>query len=256
MRESSAAAIHGRVVNNDIYNTLGERWYRASDDPVALLRAENRSRNPWLIYLISEVFGDTACEILDVGCGAGFLANDLSAAGHRVTGLDNSEASLTVARAHDRTGRVKYIDGDAVRVPFRDRSFDVVCAMDFLEHVPSPRAVIEEASRVLRPGGLFFFHTFNRNLLSWLIAIKGVEWFVKNTPKDLHVLRSFIKPRELVAMCDERGLHVPRLMGARPVFGSRAFWKLVFTREVAEDFEFCFTRSTMIAYLGVAIRRP
>ena len=50
---------------------------------------------------------------------------------------------------------------------------------------------------MLAPGGRFFFHTFNRTWLAWLIVIKGVGWFVRNTPRDLHVLRLFVKPSEL-----------------------------------------------------------
>ena len=60
-----------------------------------------------------------------------------------------------------------------------------------------------EMARVLRPGGLLFFHTFNRSWLAWLVVIKGVEWFVRNTPKDMHVLHLFLKPSEVEAMCRE-----------------------------------------------------
>src|SRR6201999_1216443 len=114
---------------------------------------------------------------------------------YRVTGLDASPESLVVAARHDETGSVRYERGDALALPYADASFDAVCAMDFLEHVEEPARVVAECSRVLRPGGLFFFHTFNRSFLAWLVVIKGVEWFVRNTPRDMHVLRLFIPPR-------------------------------------------------------------
>ena len=78
-----------RPVNNDIYSALGARWYDADDDPVALLRAESRLRNPWVGRRIDDTFGERRCAVLDIGCGAGFLSNSLAAAGHRVTGLDD-----------------------------------------------------------------------------------------------------------------------------------------------------------------------
>jgi 2-polyprenyl-6-hydroxyphenyl methylase/3-demethylubiquinone-9 3-methyltransferase len=242
-----------RPVNNAIYDTLGSRWYVAEDDPVALLRAESRLRNPWVLERIVSHAGSSA-RVLDVGCGGGFLSNQLAKAGLDVHGLDASRESLEVAERYDETRSVRYLRGDALHLPYPDASFDVVCAMDFLEHVEEPARVIREAARVLRPNGLFFFHTFNRNWLSWLVVIKGVEWFVKNTPPDLHVLRLFLKPGEVSAWCEESGLLVRELHGSAPVVFSRAFLRLLTSREVSNDFRFRFTRSTLIAYTGYAVK--
>ncbi len=243
-----------RPINNAIYDSLGERWYEAQDDPVALLRAESACRAPWIAGEVASTFGGRPARALDVGCGAGFLANELARQGHQVTGIDASEASLKAAAQHDLTGAVRYVVGDARSLPFAARSFDVVTAMDFLEHVDAPALVISEAARVLVPGGLFFFHTFNRNWLSWLVVIKGVEWFVKNTPRDLHVLRLFLKPEEVRAMCAASQLPVRELRGLEPVLRSRAFLRLLFTGVVPRDFAFRFTASTRMAYSGVATR--
>lgn len=243
-----------KQVNNEIYHQLGERWYTAKDDPVALLRAESRARNPWMIQHIRQAFPSAPIKILDVGCGAGFLSNALSVEGFDVTGIDASEQSLLIARRYDTTGRVKYQLGDAYHLPYEDASFQVVCAMDFLEHVETPAKVIAEASRVLMPGGLFFFHTFNRNWISWLIGIKGVEWFVKNTPPDLHLHRLFIKPKELQEFCQSNGLQVRLITGSAPDITRLAFWKMALTGTVEDDFAFTFTNSTLIGYIGFATK--
>lgn len=244
---------HVTHVNNDIYATLGERWYSAEDDPVALLRAESRLRNPWVAQEIRRKLGVSSADILDVGCGGGLLANFLGSLGHRVTGLDASNDALAVAARHDFGQTVHYQQGDALRLPFADATFDVVCAMDFLEHVENPEQAIAEAARVLRPSGLFFFHTFNRNLLCWLVVIKGVEWFVRNTPQRMHILRLFLKPAEVIAWCAERGLHSVQVRGTRPQFGW-AFFKMLFTRRVSAEFSFAFTPSTRLGYSGVATK--
>ena len=243
------------AVNNAFYDELGDRWYTAQDDPVALLRAESRLRNPWLSEQISRKHGAGA-RVLDMGCGAGFLSNHLAGEGFAVTGLDASPSSLEVAARHDATGKARYVLGDALRLPFADGSFDAVCAMDFLEHVEDPARVIAEAARVLKVGGTFFFHTFNRNPLAWLVIIKGVEWFVRHTPKDMHVLRLFIKPRELAALCNQQGLAVTELHGSEPVALSWAFWRMLLTGVVPTDFRFRFSRSTLLAYTGCAQRQP
>ncbi|HEX7671209.1 MAG TPA: class I SAM-dependent methyltransferase, partial [Polyangiaceae bacterium] len=145
----------GSPVNNDIYSTLGARWYEADDDPVALLRAEARLRNPWVAKTITEELPGKSCSVLDLGCGGGFLSNHLATLGHRVTGLDEAKDSLRVAAGRDESGTVRYDHGDATNLPYEPGAFDVVCAMDFLEHVEDPGRVVAEASRVLSPSGLF-----------------------------------------------------------------------------------------------------
>jgi 2-polyprenyl-6-hydroxyphenyl methylase/3-demethylubiquinone-9 3-methyltransferase len=243
-------------VNNAVYDGLGERWYEAQDDPIALLRAETAHRTPWVIDTIHARWGAAGpVRVLDVGCGAGFLANALAADGMEVTGLDASASSLAVAERHDTTRSVRYQVGDACRLPYPDASFDVVSAMDFLEHVTSPASVIAEASRVLASGGLFFFHTFNRTFLSWLVVIKGVEWFVKNTPPRLHVHSLFCTPAEVRGMCTASGLTVSAIRGQRPAISS-AFFRMLATGAVPGDFAFCDTTSTATGYMGVAIREP
>ncbi len=239
------------TINNAIYSELGERWYQAKDDPIALLRAESRCRNPWIAEQIVHAFGERRCNILDVGCGAGFLANDLAQRDHQVVGFDASEESLAVAARHDSTKSVRFQTGDAHQLPFSDGAFDVVCAMDFLEHVDDPARVIAEAGRVLAVGGLFFFHTFNRNFLSWLVVIKGVEWFVKNTPREMHLLRMFLKPKEVARMCQDAGLRIEILHGMAPKIG-RAFFKMLASGSVGDDFEFRFGTRTTTGYIGMA----
>ncbi len=241
-------------VNNDIYLALGEHWYVDQDSPVALLRAESKLGSPWIAARLDEAFGAGPCRVLDVGCGAGFLSNDMALRGREVTGIDIAADALAVARAHDGSGRVGYVEADALALPFDDGCFDAVCAMDLLEHVEDPERVIAEASRVLAPGGMFFFHTFNRTFLSWLVTIAGVSWFVRNAPEHMHVLRLFLKPEEVRRACTEQGLDEPRLVGVRPRL-TRPFWKMLVTGCVAHDFEFKFTRSTHLAYSGVTRKR-
>jgi 2-polyprenyl-6-hydroxyphenyl methylase / 3-demethylubiquinone-9 3-methyltransferase len=236
-----------KSVNNDFYNDLGEKWETALDHPIALLRAENRLRNPWIASKLP-----SPCTVLDLGCGAGFLTNELAKLGHRVTGVDLSENSLEVAQRLDATKQVQYLKADATATALESASFDAVCAMDILEHVQDPAALVKEASRLLKPNGLFFFHTFNRNLLSWLVVIKGVEWCVKNAPPDMHLLQFFIKPEELTQICATHHLIVEEMLGVNVKFTSLAFWKMVFKREVPADLEFIFSDSLRTGYSGWA----
>lgn len=236
-------------INNEIYEHYGERWYDAYDDPVALLRAENRVKLPWIKERIKGR-ESSQFKLLDVACGAGFLCNELARLGLQITGIDCSPESLRIARMYDLTGKVRYLEADAYSLPFESKTFDVVTCLDFLEHVERPQDVIKECARVLKPGGQFFFHTFNRNFLSWMVVIKGVEILVKNTPKNMHVIDLFIKPEELVNHCQRNNITVDEMTGLRPKFSTIPLQNY-FSREVPESLEFQLTSSLALSYMGV-----
>lgn len=236
-------------VNNSIYEFYGDRWYTAYDDPVAILRAQSRLTNPMVIERIRAHTGGK--KVLDVGCGGGFLSNALALEGLQVTGVDLSPDSLKVARHYDTTTTVNYMMADAYQLPFDDASFDVVTVMDFLEHVERPAQVIEEVSRILRPDGIFIFHTFDRNFFSWLVIIKLVEWLVKNTRKNTHVSRLFIKPKELTQYCDRVGMEVQGMTGIKLVASSITL-KGLMTGVVPENLRFEEMRPLFLSYLGLA----
>lgn len=250
--ETSKNSFQLSAVNNDIYDQLGDRWYTAQDDPVALLRAESKCRNPWILQTISSQLQNPKAQVLDVGCGGGFLSNPLAEAGYKVTGIDLSTDSLEIASRYDSTRSVQYLNADANHLPFEPHQFDVVCAMDFLEHVENPEKAILEMSRVLKPGGLFFFHTFNRNPISAFVVIKLVEWFVKNTPPKMHVSSLFIKPKELKEYCLRSNLEVVEMRGLQPVIFSLAVLRGLFSGMVEDGFRFKFGKSLLTSYCGFA----
>jgi 2-polyprenyl-6-hydroxyphenyl methylase/3-demethylubiquinone-9 3-methyltransferase len=220
---------------------------------VALLRAEGRTLRPWIVERIGNVFADPSrCHILDIGCGGGLNSNPLAKLGYQVTGIDLSEESLAVAREYDETGTATYLHADALSLPFPDQHFDVITAMDFLEHVEDPSLIIREVARLLKPGGLFFFHTFNRNPIAGIVVIKFVEWFVKNTSKNMHIYRMFLKPDEVKQLCKNQGLEVQGLTGIRP---NLFRWNILSTLAsgiVPENFSFSLVSSTLISYAGFA----
>jgi len=236
-------------INNAIYEDYGDRWYTAYDDPIALLRAENEAKFPWILERIK-----TKGTLLDVGCGAGFLTNRMAQEGFQVTGVDLSPESLKVAARYDTTKGVNYVTANACHLPFPDASFDVVTTLDFLEHVPNPADVVKECARVLKPGGLFFYHTFNRNPLSHLVVIKLVEKLVKNTPPHMHVIELFIKPSELLKFCENAGLANGEQIGLRPKFRTIPL-ESIFSGIVPTGLQFTTTKNLWLSYMGVA-RKP
>lgn len=233
---------------------MGEKWYTSIDNPVALLRAEAKLRNPWILSRIEEFFTyrKKPIRVLDVGCGGGFLANYLASEGCKVTGVDTSENSLEIARVTDDTQSVKYIRASAYNLPFPDESFDVITCTDFLEHVSAPKRVVDEIARCLKPNGFFFFNTFNKNWLTNILVIKLVSRFIINAPKNFHVYDMFIKPKQMRDWIFKAGLEMVELHGVRPRFMQLPILKLIFKGTVDPHFKFKRTHSTLVSYTGVA----
>lgn len=234
------------MIDNEFYKELGEKWFTSQGDAIALLRCENAAKLPWVV----DEIGPEPRAVLDVGCGGGFLSLELSQRGHAVTALDVAQSILDVGRA--REPRVHWVEGRAERLPFADASFDVVCVMDVLEHVDAADVALSEAKRVLRPGGKLLLHTFNRTWRSWFFASKGLDWFIKDSPKHIHEWRRFIRLDEMQAFLSE--MTEVKFTGLHPVIWSRAFWRLAWTGRVDEGFRFRRGGGLGLGYLVTALK--
>ena len=240
-----------RRINQEFYDRLGTRWFEDEKHPIALLRAETRFRNPWIIDRLAKEFPGP-CNVVDVGCGGGLTSAPLSELGYKVVGLDLSVGSLSAARTKSGPFGPLYGRMDAREIAIRDAWADAVLCTDLLEHVEDPGAVVQECSRILRPGGLFVFYTFNRTVWSWIFAKKAIDWIFKDGPKDIHLSHMFIRPSEMQEYCRGAGLRVESMEGIAPQLDARALYTLLIERRVPDDLRFRSTKSLRIAYMGVA----
>lgn len=239
------------VINNAFYDDLDERWYNDDGHIIGLLKAESSKKVVYIRDVFSREGVSLKSKVLDIGCGAGLISNKLAADGYEIFGVDQSAGSVAVARRHaPSNAKVHYSAGDAYALDFADASFDVVMLLDFLEHVDEPDRAIKEASRVLKPGGLMLFYTFNRTLLAGLLAVKAVEFIARDCPKNFHLLRMFIKPVELQEMLRAADLKTLEFKGLRPVIFHWPFFASVITRRVHKGFDFAFTSNLNLGYLG------
>ena len=186
------------------FNGLAARWWNENSEFKPMHRI-NPHRLAWIDQL-SPLRGKA---VLDVGCGGGILAEAMAHRGASVTGIDLAEKPLQIAEAHAK--------GQALDVRYMKSSaedwsaghaghYELVTCMEMLEHVPSPRAVIQACADMVKPGGWVFFSTINRNPLSYLAAIVGVEYVLRILPRGTHQYHRFIKPAELLAMATTAGL--------------------------------------------------
>ena len=97
-------------------------------------------------------------EVADVGCGTGAMVRFMTREGARVVGIDCSAEMLEAARAEEPAGDEHYIDGRGEALPLADAALDAVVYFNALHHVPVERQgrALEEAARVLRPGGALY----------------------------------------------------------------------------------------------------
>jgi 2-polyprenyl-6-hydroxyphenyl methylase/3-demethylubiquinone-9 3-methyltransferase len=207
-------------INNDIYRTLGHAWW---DDAVGEFSTIRFWINPVRFGYFTRVAGAERVierglrSILDVGCGGGLLAEEFAGAGFEVAGIDPAPETIKTARAHaSAVGlRIDYRIGRGEDLPYPTGSFDNVACCDVLEHVENPDRVVSEISRVLRPGGLFFYDTINRTAISWIAMIKVMqEWHsTAFAAPNSHVWEKFITPHELVALFRRHNLDQRQMRG-------------------------------------------
>ena len=190
---------------------LAEVWWDETG-PMATLHAINPLR---VEYIAARVSLEGA-RVLDVGCGAGILAEALARRGAKLTGIDLAAASIGVARRHAESAgldieyRVQAAEDVATVSP---ASYDIVTCLELLEHVPRPVETIAACARAVRPGGTVFFSTLNRTPKSFLLAIVGAEYLARMLPKGTHQYMKLIRPSEIARAARTSGLDLIELTG-------------------------------------------
>jgi 2-polyprenyl-6-hydroxyphenyl methylase/3-demethylubiquinone-9 3-methyltransferase len=190
-----------------------------------------------------------------MGCGFGGVSNELAKKGHNVTAIDHDLDALNIARMWDETQSVQYRKGDIHKLPFETKTFDVVTALDVLSHIDQCSEVFQEATRVLRPGGIFIFNNFNRSFLSWLLTVKGSQWFMKDAPKEYYEFERYQKPMSLARHLKRAGLEPIQFCGLSPVMLQSPLIKMLYSGLVSDNFRFQFCKTPWLGYIGIAQRR-
>jgi 2-polyprenyl-6-hydroxyphenyl methylase/3-demethylubiquinone-9 3-methyltransferase len=157
--------------------------------------------------------------LVDLGCGAGLLAPWLAGKGYRHVGVDLTATALDQARRHG----VAAVRGDVARVPLADGCADVVVAGEILEHVPDLPAVLAEACRLLRPGGLLVLDTIAATALARVVAVTVAERLPGGPPPGIHDPGLFVDRAVLRRECARHGV-VLELRGIRPSVVDLARW--------------------------------
>ncbi len=154
-------------------------------------------------------------KILDVGCGGGLLCEPLKRLGADIVGVDAGQKNIAVAKIHaEKSGlEIDYRNQDVEELAKTDEKFDVVLAMEVIEHVADIEKFLVATKNCLKSGGLLFVATLNRTTKSYLNAIIGAEYVLRWLPRGTHDWKKFLKPSEINRIAENHNLQLLELAG-------------------------------------------
>jgi 2-polyprenyl-6-hydroxyphenyl methylase/3-demethylubiquinone-9 3-methyltransferase len=193
------------------FEALAARWWDADGESRPL-----HDLNPVRLAFVADHVPLAGARMADVGCGGGLLSEALARAGAQVTAIDMGEAVIDVAKLHlHESGlSVDYrVQSSAELGAAEPGTFDAVCCMELVEHVPDPAALVHDLAAMLRPGGQLFVSTLNRTPLAFAGAIVGAEYLLRLLPRGTHHYRQFIKPAEMARLLRQAGLTLDEVTG-------------------------------------------
>ncbi len=151
-------------------------------------------------------------KILDVGCGGGLIAEPFAKMGAAVTAVDASEKNIAVAKIHAQKSGLK-IDYRVAAAEELTEQFDVVFALEIIEHVADVENFIASLAKLVKPNGLLFVATMNRTLKSLALAKIAAEYILRWLPRGTHDWKKFVKPSELNGLTCRYNLELKNLVG-------------------------------------------
>lgn len=229
------------------YDAWSATWWDARG-PMRPLHVTQALRGRWVREAAERHFGRplAGLRVLDVGCGGGLMSEALARDGATVVGIDASAGNIGAARRHAAadaavSARLDYRHGDPAATLQPGEQFDVVLALEVVEHVDDVPAFLAQVAAAVAPGGLLVASTLNRTARSWLLGIVAAEYVLRVLPIGTHRWRQFVTPEELDTAARRAGLVPRERLGMRylPVL-HRAHW----------------TRDTSVNYLASYVRPP
>jgi 2-polyprenyl-6-hydroxyphenyl methylase/3-demethylubiquinone-9 3-methyltransferase len=148
--------------------------------------------------------------ILDIGCGAGILSEPLARLGADMLGADPAAANIAAAKLHAAESglAIDYRETTAEALADAGERFDVVLAMEVVEHVADVPLFVQSCATMTKPGGLMIAATINRTLKSFALAIVGAEYILRWLPAGTHRWDKFVTPNELEIAMEQGGLRL------------------------------------------------
>lgn len=214
------------------FNQVAATWWNP-DGPFRPLHRLNPTRLDFLRHTLNRHFGFDAKDLrplqgkrlLDAGCGGGLIAEPMARLGAAVVGLDASETAHGVAKAHASAQglAIDYRLGGIETLA--EPPFDIILALEVIEHVADVDAFLSHCRRLTAPGGVLILSTLNRTPKSFALGIVAAEYILRWLPRGTHDWKKFLKPSELAAALAKAGFTLQSQAGLiyNPLTGQ---WKM------------------------------
>jgi 2-polyprenyl-6-hydroxyphenyl methylase / 3-demethylubiquinone-9 3-methyltransferase len=206
---------------NAIFNKSAASWW----DPKGDFKVLHRLNPVRLSFIRSQIIEHFKLEpnslkpfeglkCLDIGCGGGLISEPMTRMGASMTALESEPKTVQIAKDHAETqdlsidyqlGGIEDLEGTA--------QFDVILALEVIEHVDDTTFFIKKCIQHLKPHGLIILSTLNRTFISYALGIIAAEHILKWVPKGTHDHQKFLKPSELAALLRQEGLKIKSLEG-------------------------------------------
>jgi 2-polyprenyl-6-hydroxyphenyl methylase / 3-demethylubiquinone-9 3-methyltransferase len=193
------------------FEKLAARWWDPDGESRPL-----HDLNPVRAAYVAGRSNLRGARVVDVGCGGGLLSEALARAGAQVTAIDLGHKLIEIAKLHlfESNLHVDYrVQSSEELAAAEPASFDVVCCMEMIEHVPDPLVLVRDLAAMLKPGGQLFLSTLNRTPAAFGAAIVGAEYLMRLLPRGTHHYAQFLKPSEVAAMLRRFDLEVEDIQG-------------------------------------------
>ena len=196
----------------------GQWW--DENGPFAPLHRLNPVRMKYIREQVCDHFGFSQTTLkpfekmsfLDIGCGGGLVCEPLARLGAHVTGIDADENAIMTAQRHAAEFglNIDYKVGSAESLKTR---FDVVLALEVIEHVQDPARFVKTCASLAKPGGCVIFSTLNRTAKSFALGIVAAAYILNWVPRGTHDWKAFVRPSELSRYARAAGLVPEQITG-------------------------------------------
>ncbi len=204
------------------FDVLGDKWWD-ENGPMKPLHRLNPVRLEYIRNTVCEHYKRPAkglralhgLSVADIGCGGGLVTEPLCRMGAEVTGIDAGPENIKAAKTHAKKHNldIDYQAATAESVAENGKKFDVVTALEIIEHVEDIDLFVESCARLVKKGGMIVFSTLNRTPKSYLLGIITAEYLLRWLPRGTHSWKKFVKPSEIARRLEKHGFTVTDVQG-------------------------------------------